>query len=254
MNHQTMKGQDILNKLRQERFNQQTETILSMHPFLLAAEKGSLTNAQRKAFAQEQYFIQLSDAISFASLAGHLNFNPSSLTNVLTPTQQPNDNNKADIENNGKTQDLFQFLLGGEIFASSLLLDYAKHFDLDEASLAAYSPIAKAQGYPSYWSRLALSKNRAAGAAACAVNFPAWGEMCRRLYDALQNQDLNYGYDINDKALAFIRFFASPIEDLDKMAVAVLEEENATYEEVVDHVRLLQEYEVLFWDAIYEVK
>lgn len=78
--------------------------------------------------------------------------------------------------------------------------------------------------------------------------------MCRRLYDALQNQDLNYGYDINDQALAFIRFFASPIEDLDKMAVAVLEEENATYEEVVDHVRLLQEYEVLFWDAIYEVK
>ena len=56
--------------------------------------------------------------------------------------------------------------------------------------------LAKSQAYPAYWAKLSLSKalsnKRAAGAAACAVNFPAWIDMCHRLLEALSGDD--YGY------------------------------------------------------------
>ena len=66
-----------------------------------------------------------------------------------------------------------------------------------------------------------------------------------------------YGY-VEDpqvaKSLAFIDFFATPIDNLDEMAAAVMQQEKTSYEDVVLAVRLLQEYEVMFWDAIYEEK
>jgi hypothetical protein len=242
------RGKLILDRLKTETFNQETERLLANHPYLKAAEKGLLTIGQRRAFAQEQYAIQLSDATSFARLAGHSDFTPSSLSNVKTPEPiiTPAD---------GST-DLFQFLLGGEVFASSLLLDYATGVGLDERDLSSYQPCHKAQLYPTYWSHMSLSNKRAAGAAACAVNFTAWGGMCRRLYEALRKPELNYGYisDENeiDSGLAFVNFFATPIDGLDQMAAAIIEEENASYEDIVEHVKMLQKYEVMFWDSIFE--
>ena len=64
---------------------------------------------------------------------------------------------------------------------------------MDEAALAAHSRTSQAQGYPSYFARLALAENHAGVAAACAVNQPAWGRMCRRLSAALSSR--SYGYD-----------------------------------------------------------
>ena len=243
-----IRGKSILDRLKAEPFNQKTEKLLANHPYLKAAEKGLLTMGQRHAFVQEQYAIQLSDAISFARLAGHTDFTPTSLSNVQTPEPR--------IPHSDRGINLFQFLLGGEIYASSLLLDYAHGVGLDEKDLSSYKPSEKAQLYPSHWSQLSISNKRAAGAAACAVNFPAWGEMCHRLYEALKSKELNYGYgndrDEVDSGLAFVHFFAKPIDDLDQMAAAIIEEENAKYEDVVEHVKLLQEYEVMFWDSIFE--
>ncbi len=255
-----MNGIEIIQKLREETFNRETERRLESHPYLKAAEDGTLTLSQRQAFAQEQYFIQLSDAISFASLAGHKGFAPSSLSGVNVPPPTESDDNIGEKNTSSSPVDLFQFLLGGEIFAASLLLEYAKTVGIeDEASLSAsatntnsdYTVSAKAQAYPSYWSRLALSNQRAAGAAACAVNFPAWGNMCNRLCEALG--DGNYGYSSTDhEGLAFIKFFGTEIEDLDLMAAAIIEKEGTSYEDLVEPVRLLQEYEIMFWDAIFE--
>lgn len=162
-----------------------------------------------------------------------------------------------------KAQHLFQFLLGGEIYAAPLLLAYAKSVGLDdEAALKESSHnnnkkaniSAKAQAYPSYWARLALSNQRAAGAAACAVNFPAWGNICRRLSVALVKAG-DYGYSsVDEEGLAFLKFFATPIENLDCMAAAVIDEEGVSYGDLVEPVRLLQEYEIMFWDAIFEKK
>jgi hypothetical protein len=82
--------------------------------------------------------------------------------------------------------------------------------------------------------------------------------MCSDLLNALQNQP-EYGYstmgdDDASTSLAFVKFFASPIEKLDEMAAIVMMEENVSYEDVVTEVRLLQEYEILFWDSIYDAK
>mmetsp|Transcript_31404 Transcript_31404/g.46883 ORF Transcript_31404/g.46883 Transcript_31404/m.46883 type:complete len:249 (-) Transcript_31404:204-950(-) len=245
-----MTGLETIQKLRQESFNEKTEKKLLSHPYLTAAKNGTLTKSQRRAFAREQYLIQLSDARSFASLAGHEGFAPTSLSNAIAPKPNPPES----------PVDLFQFLLGGELYAAPLLLEYAKQLDLDEESLKSpnsdYCISAKAQAYPSYWARLALSKQRAAGAAgaaACAVNFPAWGRMCQRLLEALRDGEAYPEYTSDDDAgLAFVKFFATPIEDLDVMAATIIEEENVSYEELVEPVRLLQEYEIMFWDAIFD--
>ena len=98
---------EIIQKLRNEQFNIETTQKLTSHPYLIAAKNGSLTMAQRRAFVQQQYHIQLSDAKSFAVLAGHLDFNPKSLTNAVVPTEIKND----DDASSSSVPNLFQFFL-----------------------------------------------------------------------------------------------------------------------------------------------
>ena len=250
-----MSGLEMIEKLREESFNKETERRLASHNYIKAAKNGTLSLSQKQAFAREQYFVQLSDATSFALLAGHKNFTPSSLTGTSVPDQQSLSSiNKSNAQ---EGVDLFQFLLGGEVYAAPLLLTYAKSVGLDETSLQSpekhgYSISAKAQTYPSYWARLALSGKRAAGAAACAVNFPAWGNACRLLLEALVEHDDGKYAGVDDAGLAFIKFLATPIQDLDTMAASIIDEEGVSYEELVEPVRLLQEYELMFWDGIFE--
>lgn len=150
----------LIERLRNESCSLKTNTKLATHPYLKAAKEGKLSLAQRRAFVGEQYSIQYSDACSFAVLAGHTNFRPRSLSVASPPTS---------ITESEKSQpDIFQFLLGGEIYASKLLLDHAKSVGLDsedEGDLRRYPVTAKAQAYPSYWARIALTGNRGAGAA-----------------------------------------------------------------------------------------
>ena len=264
----------LIARLRKEDFNRITEEKLASHPYLQAAKTDSLTPAQKEAFAVEQYAIQRSDAISFAHLAGHGHFQPKSLASAVVPTDPEVVYPKL-YHNNNKDKDcyypdLFQFLLGGEVYAASLLLDHARLFlgmdgeeDLRRRRRQT-SPMA--QAYASYWARLALNHQRAAGAAACAVNFPAWGRMCQQLCIAYRNNNNNkLEKEEWDKALAFIQFFATPIDNLDEMAAAIImqeyndDDDNAassansilSYEEIAEHVRQLQGCELMFWDACY---
>jgi len=248
----------LIERLRNESCSLKTNTKLATHPYLQAAKEGQLSLAQRRAFVGEQYSIQYSDACSFAVLAGHTNFRPKSLSVASVPSPSPPTTIN---ERDNSEPNIFRFLLGGEIYASKLLLDHAKSvgFDSeDEDDLRRYPVTAKAQAYPSYWARIALAGNRGAGAAACAVNFPAWGKMCSDLLEALRNRP-EYGYstmsdDEASTALAFVNFFACPIEKLDEMAASTMLKGNVSYEDVVTEVRLLQEYEILFWDSIYDAK
>eukprot|EP00662_Eupelagonemidae_sp_cell21_P016681 gene16681-38279_t len=79
---------------------------------------------------------------------------------------------------------------------------------------------------------------RAAAAAACAVNFPAFGRT-------------SGGRPPPRGALAFLAFFAEPVAGLDEMAAAEIARHPAPYAELRTAVRLLQQYEVMFWDAVY---
>eukprot|EP00808_Paulinella_micropora_P028530 g23012.t1 len=224
-------GRMIIQQLREADFTVAIETKLATHPYIAAAVAGFLTLPQRRAFVAEQYAVQLHKGTSFAALAGQSSFRPHRLADLPPPSPV--------LPGSGGRPDLFQFVVEG----------------LDEATLAAYynkssSPLA--QSYPSYWARLALGQKRAAGAAAIAVNFPAWGSMCARLAAALASH-AEYGYaGPEDPALAFVNFFATPLEGLDDMAAAIIEEEGASLADVEGAVRLLQEYEFLLWDAIFQ--
>ena len=77
--------------------------------------------------------------------------------------------------------------------------------------------------------------------------------MCGKLAAALGKEGASYGYaSPQDESLAFVNFFATPIEDLDDMAAAIIDKEGLEYDDLVTPVRLLQEYEVMFWDGIFE--
>ena len=250
----------MMARLRREPFALTTEQRLVRHPYVLAAESCSLTLAQRRAFAGEQHAVQLSDARSFALLAGHADFRPASLTGVQPPPARTAADGGASLSGT----DLFQFLLEGELYAAPLLLQHAAALGFErEEQLAAYHVTAGAQAYPAYWARLALSGQRAAGAAACAINFPAWGQMCGRVRTALASGC--YG-NVSAAELGFLDYFAAPVAGLDHMAEAVIAQEITGrrdndaviaqeavvgYADLARHVRLLQEYEVFFWDAVF---
>lgn len=242
-------GKEMIARLRLEAFNLETEARLAAHPLLAAAEAGELTMAQRRAFAAEQHTIQRSDLASFAVL---MKTSPRTATAV---TSSSNDSTATAVP------DLYEFLHGGEAYAAPMLKAYAKSVgfnDEKDMEYPQYNISEKAQGYPSYWARLALSNQRAAGAAACAVNFPAWGQACKRLSAALSDPSHNYTYSSSGNRgedLAFLDFFGTPIDNLDEMAAAVIDGSPGSvvsYEDLVTPVRLMQAYELLFWDACYE--
>ena len=54
--------------------------------------------------------------------------------------------------------------------------------------------------------------------------------------------------------VAFMAYFAAPIDGLDDMAAAVIAEEHASYDDLGTAVRLQQEYEVLFWDSVFRAE
>lgn len=87
-----------------------------------------------------------------------------------------------------------------------------------------------------------------------AVNFPAFGRMCLALEDALKKN-----YNMQEEDLDFLRFFGAG--NLDEGAMKVIEAYHVNdkgklneieYKDIRRAVRLLQAYEVMFWDSVYD--
>jgi len=231
----------IIERLSKEPFNIKAATRLLHHPFAVAASAGALTLAQRRAFALEHYAMNVSFAISAASLAGHSGFHPNRLVGVEEPDKPG--------------FDMYQLLLQSCFHVGPILLAYAEKLGLDEAALRNHKASALAQGYAAYWGSLAVGGRRAAGAAACAMIYPACCKLWDRLFRALADPANRYGYDgPDDVALAYVKFFSTPMDDIEAMAADIIDEEGATYDDVVEHVRLLLEYHLISLDAIYYAK
>ena len=246
-----------LESLRASDFNVATEAALASHAFVVAAEAGTLDFAALKRFAGEQRRIQPSDAVSFARLAGFDDWRPS--PGGLTDSH----NNEAPVADG-----LFGTLLAGEMAAAPLLnrLSIGVGLDLDAHGLdddgVPFLPSPVAQAYGAYWALLSRDGKRAAAAAAAAVNFPAWGRACGRVHDAiLKNGRFAADFAKNgvepEDALKFLAFFAAPLPGLDDMAAAVVAAEfekggqGAMCEALAEPVRMLQAYELAFWDAVF---
>lgn len=190
-------------------------------PFLDAVEAGTASIEQIAAVAAEEYSIILSDYRSFSQLA--------------------------DRFDDPQGSQLFGDIAAGEIVAFQLLLDFAAAVGLDEADLAAYEPRPRAQTYPSRVAWIASNADRASAAASLLVNFDVFGENMGRLRDALLDV-----YGFSPEEVAFFGLFADPIPGFEDDAVEVIAAglmEGACPRDVRRSARLLQAYELDFWQA-----
>jgi hypothetical protein len=189
--------------------------------FLSEVEAGTVSVEQIAAVAAEEFSIIRSDMQSFAHMAERWD----------TP----------------HGSHFFGDLAEGEALSLPLLLDFGTHVGLDERALAAYEPRPKGQTYPSRVAWIAANADRASAAASFLVNFGVFGENMARMRAALISV---YGFAPED--IEFFTFFAEPIPGFEEDALEVIAAgllEGACPRDVRRSARLLQAYELDFWQA-----
>jgi thiaminase len=194
------------------------------HPYLAAVERGTLPREALARFAGEQYLIIESDLRSVAHLASRFGDRPGSRAYFLDT-------------------------LAGEQSALGAVVEFGRAVGMDEAALRQYEPLAGAHAYTCYMAWLGMYGSEAEVAAAYLVNFPAWGESCGRMSRALRER---YGLSVAD--VRFFDQFAATPPDFERDSLAVIQDgldRGAAPARVRRSARLLQGYELLFWDALF---
>ena len=215
-------GRELLGELRAE-LSEVGERIRS-HRFLAALDAGRVPRERLTAFAGEQHAIISSDRRSFALLASRFPEPPAG--------------------------DLFLSLAEGEGRALELLRAFAVAVGEDGEALRAHEPAPGAHAYPAFVAWLALNGSRSDVSVALLANLAAWGANCGRVAEALRAR-----YGLCDEAVAFFTFFAEPPPDSEQHLLAVLDEGLGGGDSPVRArraARLLQAYELLFWDRLAE--
>lgn len=147
--------------------------------------------------------------------------------------------------------DFFAGLADGERAALGTVPALAAAAGLDRAALAGYEPTAGCQAYPAYLSWLAFHAEPADVVLAVTVNFADWGAACATLARALRER-----YGLTDEALAFLDFFATPSADLERQALAAVQEAldaGLPLSGARRYARLLRDYELLFWGTLADL-
>jgi thiaminase len=202
-----------------------TEQLLR-HQYVQALEEGKIGQEKLRLFAGEQYSIIASDLKSVAYLVSRFGSAPS--------------------------RDFFLGILHGERAAWDALLTFADALGLSEAQLREHEPLAGAHAYTCYMAWLALYASDAEIAAAYLVNFPAWGQNCGRLSSILQER-----FRLGEKEVAFFDLFASPPATFEANALSVIQQglDRGTEPRLIQRAaRLLQAYELMYWDTLYGIK
>ena len=191
--------------------------------FVGAVEAGRASIEKIAAVAAEEYSIVRSDLNSFTQMAARWD---------------------------SERSHFFGDLAAGEALSLPLLLDFARNVGLSEQDLAAYEPRPKGQTYPSRVAWIASNADRASAAASFLVNFAVFGENMARIRDALIAV-----YRFTPAQIEFFSFFAEPIPDFEDDAIEVIAAgllEGACPRDVRRSARLLQAYELDFWQATSE--
>ena len=215
-------AENILAEIRRE--CAPVEQAIREHPYVAAVEAGKVRRERFRFFCGEQFHIIGSDLRSVALLVNR--------------------------SRTARSRGFFLKLLQGESAAWEALRPLARAFGMTEPELQAYEPMPATQAYPAYMAWLACYATAAEVTAAFLVNFAAWGENCGRVAEALRSR-----YGASDEAVSFFQFFASPPPDFERRALAVLAAglgEGESPERARHATRLLQAYELSFWDAMVE--
>jgi hypothetical protein len=187
------------------------ERRLADHHYLAELEGGRVPLESLRAFAGEQRAIITSDRRSFEHLAHRFPQPPAG--------------------------GFFRDLAAGEAGALRLLEPFVAAVGLD----ADYAPLAGCQAYPAYVAWLALNGSPADVALAFLANLESWGRSCARMRDALRPL---YGAD----AVDFFDFFAEPPAGFKERALALIGTGKPASARRA--ARLLQAYELLYWDTL----
>lgn len=184
--------------------------------------EGRLPRERLAALAGEEYHIIRSDRRSFLVLAARFPEPPAA--------------------------ELFTGLAGGETLALGHLMEYAAGLGMDEGDLERYEPQPGCQAYAAYVAWLALNGARGDVALAIIANFAAWGSYCEAVAKALRGR---YGFD--DKVCGFFDFFATPVPEVERQALAVAQASVEAGEPprlARRYARLIQAYELDFWNTL----
>ncbi|MDQ3241094.1 MAG: transcriptional regulator [Actinomycetota bacterium] len=213
-------GSDLLQAVRRDL--EEVERAIRAHPFPDALAERRVPRERLHALAAEQLAIVSSDRRSFAQLAARFPSAPAG--------------------------DFFLSMAQGEGEALAHLAHFAEWLGLDERALLAYELQAEAQAYPAFVASLALNAPSSAVALAFLANLPAWGQNCGRVAQALREH-----HGAPEQAVAFFDFFATSPPGFEEAALAVVDaglgagESPGTARRAA---RLLQAYELMFWDAV----
>jgi thiaminase len=193
------------------------------HPYVAAIDAGRVPRQDLARFAGEQWHIIASDLRSVAQLVNRFG--------------------------NTSARPFFLDVLAGERAAFEALNPLAAGLGLEPGALREYEPLAGAHVYTCYMAWLGLYGSAADVAAAYLVNFPAWGENCGRLSAGLQRE-----YGLDAQHVVFFDLFAAPAPEFEAAAASVIETDlvaGASPVGIRRAVRLLQAYELMYWDTLY---
>jgi thiaminase len=215
-----MLASDLLEEVRGDLAS--VEQAIRSARFVDALAGGTAGEDRLRAMAGEQRRIITSDRRSFAHLASRFPSPPA--------------------------HGWFLSMEHGESEALALLDGYASWLALDEDWFRSYEPDPRAQAYPAFVAWLAVNGSVGAVTVAFLANLAAWGENCARVAAALRD-----AYGAGDGAVAFFEFFAAPPPGFREDTLAVAQaglDAGDDPTEIRRAARLLQAYELQFWDAL----
>ena len=215
-------AEDLIGQIRREL--EPVEARIRDHPYLQALDQGQILKERLGIFVGEQHITIESDLRSVAAMVAR--------------SEHP------------RTRRFFLSILPGEDAAFGALHDLATALGLDEPWLQAYEPTPEAQAYAHYMAWLANYASPAEMAASLAVNFPAWGANCGRVGAALRER-----YGLSAQATAFFDLFSGPTPNGFEAGMQRVIEDGLRHGVVEAQLkraaRLLQSYELMFWDGVH---
>ena len=201
-----------------------TEERIRRHPYLEALEARGVEKGKLALFAGQQCHIIESDLRSVALIVSR-------------------------AESQG-ARDFLSRMLQGERAALEALGPFGKAVGLSPEQLHAAEPLPGAFAYSAYVNWLATYGTAAEFVGAFLVNLQAWGENCGRISRALQA-----GYGLSGQDVAFFDLFARAPPGFEEQGLAVVEEglgQGADPVRIRRAARLLQGFELLYWDTMWE--
>jgi thiaminase len=213
---------DLLEEIRADLAS--VEEAIRSARFVAALAEGTVREEGLWAIAGEQRLVVASDRRSFALLSSRFASSPA--------------------------HEWFVSMQQGESEALALLDGYSDWLALGEDWFESYEPDPGAQAYLAFVAWLAVNGSVGAVAMAFLANLAAWGENCARVAAGLRD-----AYGAGDAAVAYFEFFAAAPPGFRDDTLAVAQaglDSGDDPREIRRAARLLQAYELQFWDALAE--